>query len=61
MNLKNTRFSNPTGLSDISNYSTARDLTKLIGFCMKNHLLNLIFKKKVYSCTAVNEKLGLER
>lgn len=59
--LKNTRFTNPTGLSDIGNYSTARDLAKLIAFCMKNHLLSLIFKKKVYTCTAVNERLGLER
>lgn len=59
MKLKNTRFANPTGLSDVGNYSTASDLTKLIAFCLKNHLLRLIFKKKTYACTAVNEKLGL--
>lgn len=54
MKLKNTRFSNPTGLSDAGNYSTSHDMARLISFCLKNHLLSLIFKKKVYSCTAIN-------
>lgn len=59
--LKNTRFTNPTGLSDKGNYSTAYDIALLISFCLKNHLLKQIFKKKVYSCYAINEKLGQKR
>lgn len=61
INLKNTRFSNPTGLADKGNYSTAHDMCKLISFCLKNHLLKQIFKKKVYTCYAINEKQGLKR
>ena len=45
----------------LKNANSKEDLAKLIAFCMKNHLLSLIFKKKVYTCTAVNERLGLER
>lgn len=48
--LKKTNFSNPTGLSDPDNYSTAQDIATMISFCMKNHLMRSIFKKKVYIC-----------
>jgi len=48
--LKKTNFSNPTGLSDPENYSTAQDIATMISFCMKNHLMRSIFKKKVYIC-----------
>lgn len=50
MGLKNTHFSNPTGLSDTANFSTAEDVCKLISFSLKNHLLRNIFKKKNYIC-----------
>jgi hypothetical protein len=48
--LKNTKFSNPTGLSNNQNYSTARDMAYLTAHCLKNHMLRLIFKKKIYKC-----------
>lgn len=50
MKLKRTQFSNPTGLTDPENYSTAEDMALLISFCMKNHLMRSIFKKKIYIC-----------
>lgn len=59
--LKNTKFTNPTGLSDVNNYSTAFEMTKLISFCMSNYILRSIFKKKVYTCTVSNEKMGSNR
>jgi D-alanyl-D-alanine carboxypeptidase len=52
--LKNTKFSNPTGLAHKGNYSTAYDISKLISICLKNSLMRHIFKKKVYTCFAVN-------
>jgi D-alanyl-D-alanine carboxypeptidase len=61
MGLKDTKFTNPTGLTDVRNYSTAYEMTKLISFCMNNHLLRSIFKKKVYACTVSNEKMGSNR
>jgi D-alanyl-D-alanine carboxypeptidase (penicillin-binding protein 5/6) len=54
MGLKKTKFSNPTGLSDPNNYSTAHDIALMVSFCMKNHLMRSIFKKKVYICEAKN-------
>ena len=59
--LKNTQFANPTGLSNSKNYSTPRDMALLTAHCLKNNLLRDIFKKKVYSCEAVNEKLAYSR
>lgn len=52
--LKKTQFTNPTGLTDSRNYSTAYQIAKLTSFCMKNHLLRSIFKKKVYICEVKN-------
>lgn len=54
MKLKRTQFSNPTGLTDTENYSTAEDIALLISFCLKNHLMRSIFKKKVYICEVKN-------
>ena len=59
--LKKTNFSNPTGLTDSSNYSTAHDIALMISYCMKNHLMRSILKKKVYICEAKNEKLAATR
>lgn len=48
--LKHTHFSNPTGLSDSTNYSTAKDMALLTSHCLKNHTLRTMFKKKYHSC-----------
>lgn len=56
--MKSTQFANPTGLTDDQNYSTASDMCLLISYCLKNHILRSIFKKKSYTCTVINNKLG---
>lgn len=56
--LKKTNFSNPTGLTDVNNYSTAHELALLTSFCMRNHLLRSIFKKKNYICESRNDKMA---
>ena len=48
--LKNTNFTNPTGLSNANNYSTAKDMAILTSFCLKNNLMREIFKKKLHTC-----------
>lgn len=52
--LKRTNFSNPTGLSDPNNYSTAQDIALMISYVLKNHLMRSILKKKIYICEARN-------
>ena len=56
MCLYNTSFANPTGLSNAKNYSTAKDMAILTSFCLKNHLIKDIFKKKYHSCQIHNPK-----
>ena len=48
--LKNTHFTNPTGLSDKNNYSTVKDIAILTSHCLKNQTLKMIFKKKYHIC-----------
>lgn len=38
LGLTNTHFSNPTGLDDLQNFSTAKDLTKLTAYLLKEPL-----------------------
>ncbi len=45
--LTNTNFSNPTGLYDESQYTTARDLALLVRYAVKNPQFNSIFSAKV--------------
>ena len=59
--LKNTQFANPTGLSNSKNFSTPRDMAILTSHCLKNHILREVFKKKIYTCEVVNEKLTYTR
>lgn len=61
LGLLDTKFVNPTGLTNIENYSTCRDLAFLTTVCLKNHLLRMIFKRKVHKCEVRNDKLGYNR
>lgn len=61
LKLTNTKFVNPTGLTNVENYSTARDLAVLTSVCLKDHVMRLIFKRKVHKCEVKNEKLGYNR
>jgi len=61
LGLKDTQFVNPTGLTNVDNYSTAGDMALLTSICLKNQLLRLIFRKKVHKCDVKNDKLGYNR
>jgi len=50
LKLSNTTYTNPHGLKDPSNKSTAEDVAKLSGVCMKAPLFSEIVKKSSYSC-----------
>ncbi len=59
--LKDTHFTNPTGLSNCKNYSTAKDVALLTSHCLKNYILKTIFKTKYYTCEIKNNKLGYNK
>lgn len=61
MGLTQTKFSNPTGLYNINNYSTAQDIATLTSYCLKNHLIRSIMKRKVYNCSIKNDYEGTNR
>lgn len=46
LNLKNTHFSNPTGLYDETQYTTAHDVAMLIKYALTNPTFNKIFSTK---------------
>jgi len=46
LNLKNTHFSNPTGLYDETQYTTAHDVALLIKYALTNPTFNKIFSTK---------------
>lgn len=54
MGLKKTKFRNPTGLNNTNNYSTANNLAILTSYCLKNHVLRAIMKRKIYKCALRN-------
>eukprot|EP00826_Nyctotherus_ovalis_P049084 TRINITY_DN5867_c0_g1_i11.p1 TRINITY_DN5867_c0_g1~~TRINITY_DN5867_c0_g1_i11.p1 ORF type:complete len:319 (+),score=57.84 TRINITY_DN5867_c0_g1_i11:103-1059(+) len=54
LKLLNTRFTNPHGLKDPLNKSTAEDIAKLTAACMQLPLFSEIVKKVSYTCAARN-------
>ena len=61
LGLKNTKFANPTGLTNKNSYSTAADMAKMTAICLKNHLLRQVVRRKAYRCEIKNEKMGYTR
>ena len=51
LGLKNTRFSNPIGLYDENNYSSAKDISTLLIYALKNKKFKEIFTAKNYTST----------
>ena len=47
----NSHFVNPHGLHDDDHYTTARDLSKIVSYCMKNDLFRDIVKLSEYTYT----------
>lgn len=48
LDLKNTMFENPIGLYDEKNYSTAKDVSKLLIYALKNKKFKEVFTAKNY-------------
>lgn len=51
LHMKTTKYSNPHGLADRSNHSTASELAFLSSFAMKNSDFRKIVNLKQYNCT----------
>ena len=51
LGLKNTKFSNPIGLYDENNYSSAKDVSTLLIYALKNTKFKEIFTTKNYAST----------
>ena len=49
LGLKNTKFSNPVGMDDDNNYSTAKDISKLLIYSLKNETFKKIFSSDNYT------------
>jgi len=47
LSMSNTHFTNPTGLMDVYQYTTAQDISALIRYAVKNTTFNEIFTTKV--------------
>ena len=60
LELSNTLYSNPHGLCDKNNRSTAADVAKLTAIAMKNDLFRQIVIKQKYSCV-IEQSDGSER
>ena len=50
--LKNTRFTNPEGLHDKNQYTTAYDMAKLLDYALNNGDFRAIFTKKIFKTTS---------
>lgn len=48
LGMHNSRFTNPHGLSEITNISTAEDLAKLCSYAIKNKLFFSVVNTKEY-------------
>lgn len=57
LNLNNTSFSNPIGMDDEDNYSTAYDLANLLKYGLKNNVFKKIFNSNKYTIESINLKL----
>lgn len=54
LGMTGTNFVNPNGLHDDNHYTTARDLSKLAVYCMKNETFREIVKLSSYTVPATN-------
>ena len=52
LGMKNTHFTNPTGLTDAEHYSSAADMAKLLQAALQNTTFRMIFTTEHYTTTA---------
>ena len=57
LNLENTKFDNPIGMDSDNNYSTAKDISEILLYSMKNDTFKEIFYTKEYTITNLNLKI----
>ncbi|AOH39259.1 D-alanyl-D-alanine carboxypeptidase family protein [Dialister pneumosintes] len=55
----NSHFSNASGLTDPTHYSTAVDMTKIAAYAMNNQMFRDIVSKKIYNMTYVDGTVQL--
>ncbi len=59
--MANTHFVNTTGLHDENHYSTARDLSKLLQYCLSNETFQTIFSTHTYTTSSLASAInGIE-
>lgn len=51
--MTNTHFMNVTGLHDDNHYSTARDMSKLLQYCLQNPTFETIFSTHTYTTSSL--------
>ena len=51
--MTNTHFVNTTGLHDDNHYSTARDMAKLLQYCLNNETFSTIFSSHSYTTSSL--------
>lgn len=54
----NTEFSNPVGMDDLNNYSTASDLAKILKYSLENETFKTIFEANTYYIKALNKEVS---
>jgi D-alanyl-D-alanine carboxypeptidase (penicillin-binding protein 5/6) len=54
LNMNGTRFTNATGLHDSGHYSTAKDISALLEYSVKNDAFYKIFTSKEYNASPTN-------
>lgn len=55
----NSHFSNASGLTDPTHYSTAVDMTKIAAYAMNNQMFRDIVSKKIYNMTYIDGTVQL--
>lgn len=55
--VRNSHFTNPVGMDDKDNYSTARDLYKVLKYSLNNKIFKTIFEAKNYYIKNINKKI----
>ncbi len=56
--MTNTHFVNTTGLHDENHYSTARDLSKLLQYCLQNETFQTIFSTHSYTTSSLASEIN---
>jgi len=57
LNLQNTKFDNPIGMDSDNNYSSARDISTILLYSLKNETFKEIFYTREYTVPSLNKKI----